>query len=105
MNNKLFEAYHLWTEIYRDYPTHMERLSAFKHLYQIKFEMDKIFLEQKINQFRAKWGRYPHSLEKLVEAGFIESIPQDFRGEGYIYNPQTGKIKAKQIAKWKKLSF
>jgi tetratricopeptide (TPR) repeat protein len=102
MKDDLTQAYAMWKEIYEHAKTRMERDAAFCHLYQIKFDWDKKLLEDKLDQYKARYGRYPMDLSQLVRAGLLRGIPKDFSGFEYTYNPKTGKIMADRVFQWKK---
>ena len=74
----------------------------FKHLYQIKLEMDRKMLQQALRQFKQKHGRFPPDLSYLVRYGLIKEVPLDYTGKSYIYNPETGEIRAIRMLEWKK---
>lgn len=102
MKDDLSQAYAMWVEIYNNAPTRLDKDAAFKHLYQIKFEMDKKMLERTLEQFKQKYTRYPADLAQLVRAGLLKTIPLDFTGQNYLYDPQTGEISAIRMFKWKR---
>jgi tetratricopeptide (TPR) repeat protein len=102
LKEDLTQAYAMWMEIYKNAKTIIERDAGFKHLYQIKFEMDKKMLENKLEIFKQRYGRCPMDLSSLVRAGLLEKIPLDFTGKSYIYNPGKGKIKAIRMFEWKR---
>jgi hypothetical protein len=102
MQDKLEYAWDLWMDMYRNARTQLEKDASFNHLYQIKFEMDKKLLESVVAQFKERFGRLPAQLDELLEYGLLKAIPVDFAGRPYIYNPDTGKIRARKVYKWKK---
>lgn len=102
MKDDLSHAYAMWVEIYNNAKTQLDKDAAFKHLYQIKFEMDKKVLENSLDQFKKKYSRYPADLTQLIRSGMLKTIPLDFTGQNYIYDPKTGKISAIRMFKWKK---
>lgn len=102
MKDDLSQAYAMWVEIYNNATSRLDKDAAFKHLYQIKFEMDKKMLEKRLEQFKQKYTRYPADLAQLVRAGLLKTVPLDFTGQNYLYDPQTGKISAIRMFKWKK---
>jgi len=103
MMDNLEYAYQLWLQIYQGAREGLEKTSAENHLFQIKFEMDKKELEEKINTFKRFYHRQPRNLDELVHARLLVKIPRDFYGSPYVYNPQTGKIFAQKVFRWKKL--
>lgn len=102
MKDDLEFAWNLWVDIYKNTKIRVEKDAAYNHLYQIKYEMDKKFLEAKADLYKQRYKRHPQELEDLKRMGLINQVPKDFRGSGYIYNPVTGKLKAKKVFKWKK---
>ncbi|HOK56060.1 MAG TPA: hypothetical protein PKV21_03035 [bacterium] len=56
-----------------------------------------IYLKNKINTFQIQEGRYPYSLDELVEKGYIkkEEMPKPPEGMKFVYNPKTGEITVK----------
>lgn len=101
MEDDLNKAYSMWVEIYKNAETIIEKDASFKHLYQIKFELDKQTLESKINEYYKKHGRYPTDLTRLVREGLLRQIPLDFTGKEYFYDYETGEITARRMFKWK----
>jgi len=58
--------------------------------------MDEIlYLKNKINTFQIQEGRYPNSLDELVEKGYIEKLPQPPEGMKFVYDPKTGNVEVK----------
>lgn len=104
MKDDLEFAWNLWIDIFKNATERVEKDAAFNHLYQIKYEMDKKFLEAKIESYKKRHKRYPQELEDLKRIGLIPQVPRDFRGSTYLYNPVTGKLKAKKVFRWKKKS-
>lgn len=102
MEDNLTYALKMWLEIKKNAKNKLEKNSAFNHLYQIKFEIDKKDLEEKIKLFEQKFRKKPVNLNELKRKGIINMIPKDFKGEDYIYDFKTGKIKAKKVFQWKK---
>jgi tetratricopeptide (TPR) repeat protein len=102
MRDNLEYAFNLWMEILNNAESQLEKNVAKNHLYQIKFEMDKRFLEQKIISFKDRYGRFPNGLNELRRSGMIKQIYKDFDGNDYVYDSRQGKIKAKKIFRWKK---
>jgi hypothetical protein len=101
MEDKLDLAYQLWMEIYHSAKTQLERDASINHLYQIKFEMDKIFLEKALELYKHRYHRYPLNLEQLKRVGFIKEIPRDYFGNDYHYDSKKGKVSAQRMFKWK----
>ncbi len=95
-------AYQMWLDIYLGAEDILTRDSAINHLYQIRAEIDTAILAEKITEVRARTGRWPRALSELVEAGLVSSLPQDYHGNDYVYDPQQGTVQAERIFKWKR---
>lgn len=53
---------------------------------------DVLYLKNKINTFQIQEGRYPSSLNELVEKGYIEKLPEPPKGMSLKYDPSTGDV-------------
>ncbi len=51
-----------------------------------------LYLTNKVNLFKRQNGRYPSSLNELVEQGIIDKLPAPPQGTQYTYDPGTGKV-------------
>jgi len=54
-----------------------------------------LYLKNKINTYKRQNGKYPDSLQKLVDQGFIDKIPEPPAGMQYQYDPSTGAVTLK----------
>lgn len=54
-----------------------------------------MYLKNKINTYKRQNGKYPDSLQQLVNEGFIDKIPEPPQGMQYEYDPATGKLTLK----------
>ncbi len=102
MKDDLQYAYQLWMDIYKKAKDPLELDVSRNHLGQIKFEMDKKYLEQQIVLFKQKYKRFPPGLAELKKTGLVKEIPRDFYGDDYIYDPGKGTITTKKVKRWKK---
>ncbi len=102
MENNLRLAWELWKEVRENANTNIEKDSADKHLYQIKYEMDSQKIERSAIAYKKRYGFFPNSLKILYRSGFIDLIPKDFKGNSYIYDSGSGKIRSKEKFSWKK---
>lgn len=102
MQGKLEESRELWQNVLKNAETEIEKRSARLHLYQIKFELDKKKIKSSIDIFFEKYGFYPDNINELVVYGLIRSIPKDFKGNHYKYDPKKGTINPKEGYMWKK---
>ena len=102
MKDDLQYAYRLWLDIYNKAKDPLELDVAQNHLGQIKFEMDKKYLEQQIGLFKQKYKRFPTGLAELKKTGLVKEIPRDFFGDDYIYDKGKGTITTEKVRRWKK---
>lgn len=79
-----------------------ERAGNFEYKKTIDEKIKKIkaideitYLKNKINTFYRQEGRYPNSLNELVEKGYIENLPNPPSGTEFIYDSKTGSITIK----------
>lgn len=90
-----------WMEIYETAEEERIKKIAENHIYQVKAEIDIQNIKKAIDKYRKKYRRNPMELVQLVRAGFLDSVPQDLDGKDYLYESQTGEVKAPTIP-WKR---
>ena len=54
-------------------------------------------LTQAVNSFQAMEGRYPYTLDELVQYGYLYQVPQLPPGRQYAYDNVTGKVTVVQM--------
>jgi tetratricopeptide (TPR) repeat protein len=81
-----------WMDIYRTTDDERVKSIALKHLYRVNSTLDIEALGAAVQAYRDRFGRYPETLDRLVEAGLMETIPKDLDGNPYLYDPETGEI-------------
>ncbi len=59
--------------------------SAFKTI-------DTVSLNQEVQLFNAQEGRYPKSLDELVEKNYLHQLPQPPAGQKIVYDSAQGKV-------------
>jgi hypothetical protein len=94
-------AWENWLEVYQNAHTERIKKIAANHLYQVKSAMDIAKLEEAIEQYKQKFGRFPDDLAQLVRAGILDAVPKDLDDHAYIYDPQTGKVES-SLVWWKR---
>ena len=94
-------AWETWLDIYRTAGEDRVRRIATNHLYQVKTAIDTEALKKVIAAYRESRGRNPASLQALVAAGMLREVPMDFDGNPYLYDPETGDVKA-AASPWKR---
>jgi len=60
---------------------------------RIKAFEDILYLTKAVEIYRTRTGRLPGSLEDLVRAGIIRSIPREPYGGKYYFDPEDGRVK------------
>ncbi len=64
--------------------------------YQKAKAMDVVLpLKQLVDSFYVQEGRYPTSLQELVEKGYIKELPKPPTGQEISYDPATGAVSLK----------
>jgi hypothetical protein len=74
----------IWTEIYNSTPNPLIRKSALQHLEGFQALEDIQLLNQLSEKYRAAFGHYPVSIEALVDAGVLRTVPKDPTGVPYV---------------------
>lgn len=94
-------AWENWLEIYQTTEDERIKKIASNQLYQVKAAIDVKVIKEAIEKFKERFGRNPTEQAQLVKHGLLDSLPKDLDGKEYIYNSQTGEIRAPMIW-WKR---
>lgn len=94
-------AWENWLEIYQTTEDKRIKKIASNQLYQVKAAIDVKTIKEAIEKFKERFGRNPMEQIQLVKHGLLDSLPKDLDGKEYIYNSQTGEIRAPMIW-WKR---
>jgi len=94
-------AWENWLEIYQITEDERIKKIASNQLYQVKAAIDVKTIKEAIEKFKERFGRNPTEQAQLVKHGLLDSLPKDLDGKEYIYNSQTGEIRAPMIW-WKR---
>lgn len=97
----LKESWETWLEVYNTAKDERTKKIAGKHLYQVKAASDTNLLKEGVRRFRERYQRLPADLGELVRHGLFSVLPKDLDGKDYLYNPDTGEIKAPSVW-WKR---
>ncbi len=54
-----------------------------------------VILEKKVEEFQSRFGHLPENLEELTARGLIPELPQDFFGQGYYLDRESGRVKSR----------
>jgi len=94
-------AWNSWKEVYTKAKDERIKKIASAHLYRVKAFIDIKTIKEAIEKYKQRFGRRPQALSQLVRAGLLASLPRDLDGKKYLYNPQTGEVKAPSNS-WKR---
>ncbi len=83
-----------WRQIYLSADDEYVRSVAWRHVHDLKIHVDLDLLERALALHHERHGVYPKSLQSLVADGLIERVPVQPRGEPYLYNRNTGQVRA-----------
>lgn len=72
-----------------------------KRIKEIMVERDIRFLEKGRDQFLAQTGRYPNTLDELVQGGFIQNIPEEPFGGTYTIEVEDHSIRSSMTERLK----
>ena len=53
-----------------------------------------VLLEEKVSQFKIRFGRSPQDLDELVSSGLLNNIPDDPFGKGYYFDGKNQAVKS-----------
>jgi tetratricopeptide (TPR) repeat protein len=81
-----------WAEIHETAEDEYVRGIAWKHVHDLKIEVDRADLENAIGRYRERFGAWPRHLDALRSSGLIVDVPRDPDGEEYRYDPRTGRL-------------
>ncbi len=93
-------AWQSWQEIYQTATDERIKKIAANHLYNVWASRDIELIKKNLARYLEKFGRHPLTLEQLVREGFLGSVPRDMDEKDYIYDPQTGEVRAATV--WSK---
>jgi hypothetical protein len=82
----------IWSQIYQSNNDASVRKFALQQLRELKAEQDETHLDDLIEQYRTRFGRYPSATNELVNAKLLPGIPVDPAGVPYAIGPD-GKSK------------
>lgn len=91
-------SYELWKRAWDEAEKEEDRRISERHLRILHDEINVEALTLLVARYLELEGHCPSSLSQLVSAGLARSIPLDWQGEAYAYDPFTGTVSATQ--KW-----
>jgi tetratricopeptide (TPR) repeat protein len=101
MTNDYQTALKEWLEIFETAEDKRTKKIASNHIYRTKAAIDIQAISGAIEKYKEKYNRNPMDLSQLVKAGFLVSLPKVLDRKDYLYDSQTGEVKAPTIP-WKR---
>lgn len=80
-----------WAGIYDAATDDYVRTIAWKHVHDLRVQVDLEDLTAAIAAYRDRFGRAPDGLAQLRTAGLLAEIPRDPEGRDYVYEPRSGR--------------
>ena len=81
-----------WREVYQGAESEYVRDVAWRHVHDLKIEVDLETLDEAIDRYREARGSYPINLGSLVRAGLIDRVAEDPDGNPYHYDNHSGEV-------------
>jgi tetratricopeptide (TPR) repeat protein len=94
-------SWETWLEVFNTSQDEQIKKIAGNHLYQVKATADFGVLKGALGKYRERFGRLPADPGELVRAGILPSLPTDYDGKDYVYDPATGEFRT-QVIPWKR---
>ncbi len=93
LTGNLHEAIARWKDVLEDPRNDDEaRAIARRQIRTLTVKADVQDLDAAIAAFKDKNGRTPHTLDELVRAGLLRSLPLDPDGKAYLYDATSGAV-------------
>jgi hypothetical protein len=84
-------ARRMWRQMYDDEEAGALKANALTHLRMLEAMDDCDRLQAAVDRFRETHGRAPSTLQDLVAAGLLSSLPMDPAGVPYVYDAGSGR--------------
>jgi tetratricopeptide (TPR) repeat protein len=94
-------SWETWLEVFNTSQDEQIKKIAGNHLYQVKATADFGVLKGALEKYRERFGRLPAEPGELVRTGILPSLPTDYDGKEYVYDPATGEFRT-QVIPWKR---
>jgi tetratricopeptide (TPR) repeat protein len=93
LGGNLREAIARWRDVLDDpRADDSAREIAQRQIRSLTVKADTQDLDAALAAYRDRFGRWPHTLDELVRAGLIASVPDDPDGKAYAYDPADGRV-------------
>jgi len=80
-----------WAAIHDAASDEYVRTIAWKHVHDLRVQVDLEDLTAAVESYRSRFGRAPSGLAQLPAAGLLPALPRDPEGRPYLYDPRTGR--------------
>ncbi len=87
-------AEEMWLDILSNTGNDKTRASAEFALKGIAAARDTLFLAERARTFHDRYGRFPRSVNEMIDSGVIRSAPEDPFGTYYVVQPATGEVRS-----------
>ena len=87
-------SWRYWLEIYNTAEGDYVRSVAYRHVHDLKIQVDLESLTSAVKAYAGRFGRFPADLGALVEARILSSVPHDPEGNPYVYNRNNGQVRS-----------
>jgi hypothetical protein len=77
----------IWSELYESTKDPNVRKTALENLRGLKAQDDEEHLDELVENYRKRFGRYPASTKEMRDAGLLPGIPVDPDGIPYVIGP------------------
>lgn len=81
-------AVNLWAELYQRSKNEIERWTALTYIKELLAEI----LQDEVEEFKLRFGRYPYSLAELEETGLVRKLPVAPDGDTFRYIRSRNKV-------------
>ena len=101
------EALGYWSDILKenegkdDSWSHFLVFTARHNIFDLTIKIDLRDLKAAVDRYQKEKGALPKSLDALVKAGLLASLPLDPEGKPYVYNSKTGEVSCESPFKFK----
>ena len=85
--------------IYENTKNEKVREALRQRMKELQVEINLDALQNEVNAYKSRFGRYPASVRELLAGGFIKTAPVDSLGVKYLINPETGEVSNTRMAR------
>lgn len=86
---RYLDSYRIWVEILEATDNIWTKNSAARNIFDLKVILDNRLVNQAADAYQSRMGHPPDSLDSLVQAGLLKTLPKDPNEEPYLYDTET----------------